>query len=71
MLVLGRSILSLLGGISFNFADTFIELLINYSQIMNWIDILVCDIFAFFSLDFMDLSAWTLIVTTSNDNQIT
>ena len=37
-----------LSEISSNFAYVFIVLLINYSQSVNWIEIIVRDIFAFF-----------------------
>ena len=58
-----------LGGISSNFAYAFIVLLINYSLNVNWIEILVWDIFAFFASEFVDLAAkWTLIGVTSNEN---
>ena len=45
-----------LGGISSNFAYAFIVLLINYSQSVSWIEILVWDIFAFFASEFGDLA---------------
>ena len=61
-----------LGGISSNFACAFIALLINHYQSVNWVAILVWDIFAFLASDFVDLAAKrTLIWATSNENQIT
>ena len=55
-----------------NFAYAFIALPLNYSQSVNWIKILVWDIFAFFASKFVDLAAKrTLIGATSNENQIT
>ena len=45
-----------LGRISSNFAYSFILLLINYSQRLNWIEILLWDIFAFFASEFVDFT---------------
>ena len=56
-----------LRGISSNFAYVFIVLLINYSQSVNWIEILVWDIFGFFAFEFVDLAA----KRTSSENQVT
>ena len=61
-----------LGIIHCNFADMFSILLLNDSQILSTLEILVWDIFAFFASEFVDFAAkQALIGEISNEKLIT